>query len=231
MASVTLIGPDGAGKTTITRRLEASGLLPFKYLYMGVSISSSNTALFTSRLAELVKRRSSRRRAASAAEGAMSGRGPKRGWRRGVRAGARLANRLADAWFRQGLSWYYQLRGRVVLYDRHFVFDFAPEITAGSPDSWEKRLHRWCLTHLYPSPDLVIFLDAPGEVLFARKGELTVAELERRRQGFLRQGERLPNFVRVDATRPLDVVYQDVADHVLRLRGRAPAGRAPAHAS
>jgi len=232
MASVTLIGPDGAGKTTITRRLEASGRLPCKYLYMGVSISSSNTALFTSRLAELVKRRSHRPAETSGSEAPAPARTANRARRRfgRLRAVARLANRLADAWFRQGLSWYYQLRGLVVLYDRHFVFDFAPEITENSPDTLEKRVHRWCLENLYPSPDLVIFLDAPGEVLFARKGELSVAELERRRQGFLRQGARLPHFVRVDATRPLEVVYQEVAEHVVRFHGRARVGTAGAMA-
>src|SRR5688572_11601020 len=222
MRSITLIGPDRAGKTTITRRLETSGLLPFKYLYMGVSISSSNTALFTSRLAERFKRRSRGAPASSHGESSASSRPGKVGFRHQLRAAARLTNRLADAWFRQGLSWYYQLRGMVVLYDRHFVFDYAPEITMGTPDSLEKRLQQWCLTRLYPSPDLVIFLDAPGEVLFARKGELSPAELERRRQGFLRQGERLPNFVRVDATRPLEVVYQEVAEHIVRFQRRMP---------
>ena len=223
MASVTLVGPDGAGKTTIARRLEASGLLPITYLYMGVSVTSSNTALFTSRLAERLKRRPA---AAAAPASAPAGRGGA-GLRRGARATARLANRLADAWFRQVVSWGHQLRGRIVLYDRHFALDFAPEITAGAPPSLERRLHQWFLAHLYPRPDLVIFLDAPGEVLFARKGELTVAELERRRQGFLRQGARLPNFVRVDATRPLEDVYRDVAGHVARLHAATSRGTAP----
>jgi thymidylate kinase len=220
MAAVTLIGPDGAGKTTITRRLEASGVVPCKYLYMGVAISSSNTALFTSRLAELVKRRGRRAEEEGGSADAAAA-GPTRRRLPRVRAALRLANRLADAWFRQGISWYYQLRGLVVLYDRHFVFDFAPEITEGTPDTAERRVHRWCMTYLYPRPDLVIFLDAPGEVLFARKGESTVAELERRRQAFLRQGARLRNFVRVDATRPLEAVYAEVVEHVVRFHGRA----------
>lgn len=118
--------------------------------------------------------------------------------------------------YRQLVSWRYQLQGFVVLYDRHYVFDFAPEIMEVQRESLEQQLHRWWLTYLYPRPDLVIFLDAPGEVLFARKGELTVAELERRRQAFLRQGERIPNFVRVDATRPLGEVYEEIIYHVLR---------------
>lgn len=202
MFSVALIGPDGAGKTTLTRALAASGLLPFRYLYMGVNIEASRIALPTSRLAERLKRR-------------PGGRGRGR-----LRALARLGNRLAEEWFRQLVSWSLQLRGFVVLYDRHFVFDFAPEIAAGPGESLDRRVHRWCLAHLYPRPDLVIFLDAPGAVLFARKGESTEEELERRRQAFLRQGERIPNFVRVDATRPLEVVYAEIADRVLEFHRR-----------
>jgi thymidylate kinase len=233
MASVTLIGPDGAGKTTLTRRLEASGLLPFRYLYMGVNIAASNVALPTARLAERLKMRSNH---APAAGGPAPSGAARTGSRARIRALARLGNRLADEWFRQLVSWSYQLRGFVVLYDRHFVFDFAPEMEAGPGDRLDRQLHRWCLTHLYPRPGLVIFLDAPGEVLFARKGESTVEELERRRQAFLRQGKRLPNFVRVDATRPLEEVYSHVEAHVMAFCGagrpratpmRTPSGVAP----
>jgi thymidylate kinase len=225
MASVTLIGPDGAGKTTITQMLAASSVLPCRYLYMGVNIASSNTALFTSRLAERLKQRGQRREASRAPQSSAPAGAARRprmthALRKRVRAAARLANLSADAWYRQGISWYYQLRGLVVLYDRHFVFDFAPEIAAESGEAVERRLYRWWITHLLPRPDLVVFLDAPGEVLFARKGELSVAELERRRQGFLRQGERVRNFVRVDATRPLDVVYAEVVEHIVRFLGR-----------
>jgi thymidylate kinase len=218
MPAVALIGPDGAGKTTLTQMLESSGLLPIRHLYMGVEVSSSNVALPTSRLAAWVKRRLGRgRRAASRPSEPPALEMPRRPARRSrVRAVARFANRFCEEWYRQFVSWYYQTRGYVVLYDRHFLFDFAPEI-APRPWSLEQRLHAWCLAHLYPRPDLVIYLDAPGSVLFARKGELTVAELERRRQGFLRQGARFPNFVRVDATRPLLEVYKDVTAHVLRL--------------
>jgi thymidylate kinase len=225
MASVALIGPDGAGKTTLARMLEDCELRPIRCLYMGVAIPSSNVMLPTTRLAAWLKERVERPRRSEAgpehpAPGIKGGGGRSR-----LRAAARLTNRLLEEWYRQLVSAWYQLRGYVVLYDRHFLFDYAPEIMAGERETLEQRVHRWSLTYCYPRPDLVIFLDAPGEVLFARKGELSPKELERRRQAFLRQGERLTNFVRVDATSPLDQVHDEVLGHVLRASGgrRAPA--------
>jgi thymidylate kinase len=142
---------------------------------------------------------------------------------------ARLLNRLTEEWFRQGVSLVHQARGYTVLYDRHFALDFAPEIAPPGQESLDRRIHNWCLRRLYPLPDLVIYLDAPGTLLFARKGELTVEELERRRQGFLKLGKRIPGFVRVDATRPLEEVHREVTNHVLRVcggSGYGPVGEA-----
>src|SRR4051812_18703285 len=54
--TVALIGPDGAGKTTIARRLESAAELRIKYLYMGVSAASSNRLLPTTRVLYALKR-------------------------------------------------------------------------------------------------------------------------------------------------------------------------------
>lgn len=215
MPSIALVGPDGAGKTTLTRKLAASQVLRCRYLYMGIEISSSNLALPTSRLIARMRRRASLPEKPTAATAAA--RAPASVSRRsGILASALLLNRLAEEWFRQVVSWYLQWRGYVVLYDRHFALDFAPEVAAGDHETVHQRAHRWCVTHLYPKPDLVIFLDAPGEVLFARKGELDVDELERRRRAFLEQGARMRGFVAVDASQPLEEVYAQVEREVRR---------------
>ncbi len=125
----------------------------------------------------------------------------------------RLANRVSEEWFRQLVCWQYQLRGYVVLCDRHFVFDFA-EVEGDPARRLSDRIHAWLLRRTYPRPDLVIFLDAPPEVLMARKGEATLEILGARRKAFLRMGESTANFVRVDATQPLDSVYAEVTDHI-----------------
>jgi thymidylate kinase len=140
-----------------------------------------------------------------------------------------LANRLAEEWYRQLIASVYARRGFVVLFDRHYYADFhAYDIAgAGRPKPLKQRLHGWLLERFYPRPDLVILLDAPAEVLLARKGEGTLALLERRRQDYLRLREFVPRFVVVDATQPADAVLEDVVRritefHELQCRTHSP---------
>jgi thymidylate kinase len=213
MFSVALIGPDGAGKTTLTAQLQQSFEVPLKCLYMGINIEASNHALPTSRLVEYFKRRQDTGvgvdgcgdASPPGSENAKRGLG---GW---LWAAGRLINRLLEEWYRQLLSWGYQILGYAVVYDRHFLYDFTLDGIDAAKQTADKRLHRWLLEKCYPRPHLTIYLDAPAEVLFARKGEKTLEELERRRQAFLQLRYRAKNFVQIDATRPFDVVYAEVS--------------------
>lgn len=226
MFTVALIGPDGAGKTTIAQRLEKSFPLPVKYLYMGINIESSNVALPTSRFIEYLKQVRRRRSGAAPRHGtslhhqdapsSSSSSSRKPGIAGSLWAGVRLLNRLAEEWYRQALSWSYQRKGRIVIYDRHFQFDFEREGAKAEKRRFTDRVHRWCLANVYPHPHLVIYLDAPAEVLFARKGEATLQYLESRRQAFLSQGKRTANFIVVDATQPLELVCKEVTERIMQ---------------
>src|SRR5258706_11472742 len=222
MFSVALIGPDGAGKSTITRALVESPPFPFKVLYMGDNIEACNFALPTSRLAGYFRRRRHDRNAErSQARGESSATSGSRKVSLGqmLWAAGRLVNFLAEEWYRQLLSWSYQAQGYIVLYDRHFLFDFSLDGVDSDVWAFERRLHRWFLTRLYPRPSLVVYLDAPAEVLFARKGEKTPEELENRRQAFIRQGTQVRNFVRVDGTQPLNKVCAEVCRLIAEYSG------------
>jgi len=67
------------------------------------------------------------------------------------------------------------------------------------------RLHR-LLARLLPKPDHIIVLDAPSEVLLARKAELPTQELERQRAAWRELATAVPNLTLWDATRPAEEV-------------------------
>jgi thymidylate kinase len=197
--TVALIGCDGAGKTTVARALERAGDPPVHYLYMGVGPDSKGNRLPTARLAGAVR----------------GSRVPPR-----MRSILRLVNRVADEWYRQLLAVWHLRRGRIVVFDRHFLADYHAADVAAPRRTATRRLHGFLLMHAYPRPDLVIFLDAPPGVLFARKGEGTIPSLARRRAEYRQLGAMLGRFAIVPATQPLDAVVAEVAelirDHAMR---------------
>ena len=228
MTTVALIGADGAGKTTVARRLPDLLPVPVRYLYMGVSTDSSNVMLPTTRVTRRIKR-------ATGAPPDTAG-PPSHGQRKprsrsflrrrtaDVRALLRVGNRLAEEWYRQWLAWRWSRAGAVVLFDRHYFADYyAYDVDAAADRSWSQRLHGTILGRFYPRPDLVVYLDAPGEVLLARKGEGSVEALERRREEYRAIARHVGDFVEVDATRPVEEVADRVAEVIAsRLSGRPP---------
>ena len=226
MISVALIGPDGAGKTTIARMIEQSFPVPIKYLYMGPSIFSGNKTLPTSRLARFLKLRALRNVAEKSSQAMPDSvsshdfhyRPEKRG---AIWLTLRLINRIAEASYRQIFSLIYQVRGYVVVYDRYFLFD-APSPPSNSQVRNYKELvdyiEYWFHNYCYPKPNLVIFLDAPSEVLYRRKGEADINYLNSIREEILQIGKTMENFVRIDAAQPIGEVLKDVIQHIIDLR-------------
>ena len=80
---------------------------------------------------------------------------------------------------------------------------------------WTDRIEHKIFRDVFPLPDLVIFLDAPAEVLFRRKGESKIKTLEKRRNTIVEIGTQMDNFIIIDAQQPLNEVYEDVLDHLI----------------
>lgn len=219
MFTVALIGPDGAGKTTVARRLQDALPFPVKSIYMGVNLDTSSLMLPTTRLVVALRRaRGSRPNMIGTVDPTRAEAHP-RGIRK-LRTVLRLLNWIAEEWFRQIVAWVYTRRGNVVVFDRHFFPDYyaydIAETTARRPLT--NRVHGFLLRRVYPKPDLVICLDAPGDVLYARKEEATPEWLERRRLEYLEMENVLPHVAVVDASRPVGEVVRDVAGVIAEFR-------------
>lgn len=220
MFTIALIGPDGTGKSTISKKLQDLLPLPKKYIYMGINQEATNFTLPTTLLWKKLKRVSGR-------QTDMGGppdpnrlqpppKNPVKRIARELKSGLWIGNLIAEEWFRQFVTWYYISRGYVVIFDRHFYFDYYKYHIANRPGrSWSERLHGFVLNHLFPKPDLVIFLDAPAEVLFSRKKEGTVELLEQRRQEYLQFQGKVKRFATVDTTQSVDQVANQVCDLIM----------------
>jgi len=121
--------------------------------------------------------------------------------------GLSLVIHLCTIWWRYLKARYHQVRGRLVIFDR-YIFDAL--LPPRQRLNWPGRLRRWLLAHACPAPDLVLMLDAPGEVLYARKGEHSATVLEQQRQHYLALRAYLPQMVVVDATRNAEYVRREV---------------------
>lgn len=108
---------------------------------------------------------------------------------------------------------YHSFRGRLVLMDR-VAYD---AVLPGSTDtSIIGRITNGLAFLLAPDPDILLVLDAPGRVMFARKGEHSVEILEERRQAYLQLADTLPNARVLDATRPQSMVQRTATEVVWR---------------
>jgi thymidylate kinase len=236
MFTVALIGPDGAGKTTLAKHIESSFPVPVKYLYMGDNIESSNHVLPTTRW--LKKRQGRSAKSPSLKIAVQVGtNGSATAQSRGNLVSKSLklfkkvvgfANRLLDEKYRQLVASYYLRRGFLVLFDRHFIYDYyhfdiRPENGARP---LKRKLHGFFLKHSFKEPDLVICLDAPGEVVFKRKGEFSVEFLEKRRSQYLDLKNVIKNFAVVNVNRDLEIVKQEVSSIIWQFHERRREPRA-----
>lgn len=220
MLTVALIGLDGAGKTSVARWLATELPMPSRYVYMGLNRDASTHLLPTTRIVRRL-RRATGTAPANGVGRAANGAGQviadprRRRFRRRLLGPLRLVNRLAEESYLHAVAWFHRRRGRVVILDRHFMSDFFGTDVVGPERSFAQRLHGFVLTHLYPKPDLMIFLDAPPEIAFARKGEGTIEELARRRDDYASLVRVVSAFVRIDASRPLEEVRGDARRAIL----------------
>jgi thymidylate kinase len=139
-------------------------------------------------------------------------------------AGLGFPRRLLRLWVRSALARWHRARGRFVVFDR---YGYDARVALCAPASRRRRLRRWLLARSCPPPDLVLLLDAPASVLYARKPEHAPADLEARRAAYRSIGESLPNCRVLDASADPESVRRQATALLWTayLRGRRPGGR------
>lgn len=211
---VAIIGPDGAGKSTLVQALQAVSSLPTVMIYMGTNPESTNYSLPTMRW---MHRRSRKRRGVPGV--ALEQPRPRSALKRVLRIGREivgLVHQLLEYSYRFHVGAVAKRRGAVVLFDRYIYDGLIDLLVEGLPPWQQTRAHLFA--RVFPPPDLVLILDAPGAVLFARKGEHSPERLERVRQACYEVTRGLPNVAAVDVTQPPARVLQDSVEIIQRYR-------------
>lgn len=198
---VVLLGPDGAGKSTVLDAIRLN-----------------------------LRRAFSEIRGRSFAP-ALSGK-PKV---RGLGQPHKLPPRSLMAGYAKGVYWFFyytfgyfytvfpaKSRAALILNHRYMVDALV------DCKRYRYRGPRWILRFIWwaaPKPDLVILLDAPAEVIQARKQEVPFEETARARDAYRALVGSMPNGRIIDASPPADEVIAEVARVILRLQAARTASR------
>ena len=188
---VAVLGPDGAGKSSVIERLAAALAPAFRRTH-----------------------RLHLRPRIGAGGGGAAVTDPHAKPPRGALASvAKLAYFLLDYWVGYTVRlWPLKVRWTLVLFDRYYHDILADPLRYryGAPLRLAALAGR-----LVPKPDLTLVLDAPAETLQARKREVPAEETARQREAYRDLAARLDNAVVIDADRPPERVAADAARAVV----------------
>ena len=190
---VVFLGADGSGKSTVIDRVKQDLALAFRcnqYIHLrprlGLAVNKNSVPVID-----------------------PHGK-PSRGW---FTSTLKIIYFIFD--YIMGYLWKiypHLVRSTFVIFDRYYhdlLVDPKRYRFGGSV-----KLAQW-LGQLIPQPDLWILLDAPAEVLQARKQEVSFEETARQREAYLEMISNFSNSVIVDASQPLDEVVADVNKAIL----------------
>jgi thymidylate kinase len=230
---LVLIGADGAGKSTQAKQLRARAGVPTRYIYMGSNPSAITHALPTTRAWTWLKGAVGREVHHSGPPTPGARPRPSSALARGrahLKSLAALGLRASEDLYRLLLAEVYARRGHLVIMDRHPYPDYYMR-RVKETGVWQRvgdRLHGLLLEHVYPRPDRVVLLDAPAEVLHARKPEGTLEALRARRAEYVELCGALQDVevTVVDVARPQEEVLTDLLRIAGEPGGDAWAGRA-----
>ncbi len=94
---------------------------------------------------------------------------------------------------------------KIIIADRYFYDYFFLRDSMRIPH-WLLRL----LIYFIPRPDLIVFLDADAEEIYARKNELTIEEIKRQQDIIRKICKWLPNYIAIDTHKGISQTVEQV---------------------
>ncbi len=191
VATVSILGPDGAGKSTLLKALRTR----LAHTAKPIEVRHLKPDIFF--------------RAHRRSHGVVTdphGKPP----RSALVSALKLVLWALEMW----IDWLFTTRSGsdLEIWDRYYHDVLVdPKRYRYRGPMWLVRAIGWFV----PSPDLLIFLDAPTEVLRDRKREVAAEETERQRQAYRSLADRLERSVVIDANQPVDMVVSDVAAAII----------------
>lgn len=106
-----------------------------------------------------------------------------------------------------------KVRKKLVIFDRYY-YDYYVDMKR-----YQYKLPKFLpkvFEFTIPKPDIVFILDAPAEILYERKKELTVEELKRQRNEYRKIANNMKNAILIDASQEIEKVVQDITTAILQ---------------